>query len=67
MTAVLAGVPNAKSIDDTEALLPWQLIPEQATKPITANRVLREKFHPERYRIGTDRMDRLPCTGVPFA
>jgi len=27
---VLAGIPNAKSLEDIEALLPWQLSPEQA-------------------------------------
>ncbi len=32
MTAVLAEMPNAKSIEDIEALLPWQLSPEQAAK-----------------------------------
>lgn len=32
MTAVLAGIPNAKSLEDIEALLPWQLSPEQAAK-----------------------------------
>jgi hypothetical protein len=32
MTAVLATMPNATSIEDIEALLPWQLSPEQAAK-----------------------------------
>ncbi len=30
MTAVLAEIPNAKSLEDIEALLPWQLSVEQA-------------------------------------
>nr|WP_257790428.1 transposase domain-containing protein [Granulosicoccus antarcticus] len=30
MTAVLAQIPNAQSLEDIEALLPWQLSVEQA-------------------------------------
>jgi transposase len=30
MTAVLAGIPNATSLEDIEALLPWNLTPQQA-------------------------------------
>lgn len=30
MTAILAAVPNVHSVEQMEALLPWQLTPEQA-------------------------------------
>jgi transposase len=30
MTSILAAMPNAKSIEDIEALLPWNLSVEQA-------------------------------------
>jgi len=32
MTAVLANIPNAKTLEDIEALLPWNLSVDQAEK-----------------------------------
>ena len=32
MTAVMAGIPNAQSVEDIEALLPWNLSADQAKK-----------------------------------